>query len=238
VWRALPALGFGIVLALAFDQAIRLLYSPATNENRHWSAQTVQYHPVLGWSGYPNFIATQDGMRIQTNSLGYRDREPVDGADARKPGVLFLGDSFTWGDEVPVEARFSDLLEASCGSLCDRLPPIRAINKGIIGYGTGQSLLDYVLAREARPFDVVILALYAGNDLADNSVVDSPTGPRPRPTIEALRRSWCDPSRGRLAPRSPLATDATPPVSRPIPRRCVPEGWRQLSCRERRGPRI
>ena len=183
MWRALPALGFGIVLALAFDQAIRLLYSPATNENRHWSAQTVQYHPVLGWSGYPNFVATKDGIRIQTNSLGYRDREPVDVEDvedARKPGVLFLGDSFTWGDEVPVEARFSDLLEASCGSLCGRLPPIRAINKGIIGYGTAQSLLDYVLAREARPFDVVILALYAGNDLADNSVVDSPTGPRPR----------------------------------------------------------
>jgi lysophospholipase L1-like esterase len=180
VRRALPALGFGIVLALVCDQAIRLLYSPPANESRHWSAQTVQYHPVLGWSGYPNFVATKDGIRIQTNSLGYRDREPPDVEDPRKPGVLFLGDSFTWGDEVAAEDRFTDLLEASCGSLCDRLPRIRAINKGTIGYGTAQSLLDYLLARGERPFDVVILALYSGNDLTDNAAIDSPTGPRPR----------------------------------------------------------
>jgi len=180
VWRVLPALGFGILLALAFDQAVRLLLPSPTNEDRHWSAQTVRYHPVLGWSGYPNFAATKDGIRIQTNSRGYRDREPVAVEDPRKLGVLFLGDSFTWGDEVRVEERFTALLEASCGSLCDRLPRIRAINKGIIGYGTAQSLLDYVLAREERPFGIVILALYAGNDLTDNAAVDSPSGPRPR----------------------------------------------------------
>ena len=180
MWRALPALGLGIVLALAFDQAIGLLVSPAANENRHWYVQTVQYHPVLGWSGYPNFAATKDGIRIQTNSRGYRDREPLDVEDPRKLGVLFLGDSFTWGDEVRVEDRFTSLLEASCGSLCDRLPKIRAINRGVIGYGTAQSLLDYLLTPEGRRSDVVILALYAGNDLTDNAAVDSPTGPRPR----------------------------------------------------------
>ncbi|HET9192209.1 MAG TPA: hypothetical protein VFO21_04980, partial [Vicinamibacterales bacterium] len=147
MWRVLPALGFGVLLALAFDQAVRLLLPSPTNEDRHWSAQTVRYHPVLGWSGYPNFAATKDGIRIQTNSRGYRDREPVGVEDPRKLGVLFLGDSFTWGDEVRVEERFSSLLEASCGSLCDRLPTIRAINKGVIGYGTAQSLLDYLLAR-------------------------------------------------------------------------------------------
>ena len=180
MWRVLPALGFGIVLALAFDQAVRLLFSPTTDHDYHWYVSTVQYHPVLGWSGYPHFAATKDGIRIQTNSLGYRDREPVNAPDGKKLGVLVLGDSFTWGDEVRMEERFTSLLEASCGSLCDRLPAIRAINKGIIGYGTAQSLLDYVLAREELPFDVVVLALYAGNDLTDNGVVDSPSGPRPR----------------------------------------------------------
>ena len=151
-----------------------------TQENRHWYLQTVQYHPLLGWSGYPNFVATKDGIPIQTNSLGYRDREPVEVEDDQKLGVLFLGDSFTWGDEVRLEERFTSLLEASCGFVCDRLPALRAINKGIIGYGTAQSLLDYVLARDERPFEVVILALYTGNDLTDNAAVDSPSGPRPR----------------------------------------------------------
>jgi lysophospholipase L1-like esterase len=168
------------MLALLLDQVIRLVPAPTSNEDQHWYLQTVQYHPLLGWSGYPKFVTTKDGIPIQTNSRGYRDREPVEVEDGHTPGVLFLGDSFTWGDEVRLEERFTSLLETSCGLVCDRLPALRAINKGIIGYGTAQSFLDYVLAREARPFDAVVLALYSGNDLADNAEVDSPSGPRPR----------------------------------------------------------
>lgn len=180
MWRSLPALLFGIVLALALDQAIRWFLPPPTTEDRHWYVQTVRYHPLLGWSGRPDFVGTKDGIPIRTNSRGYRDREPADAENDRTRGVLFLGDSFTWGDEVRQEDRYTSLLEASCGAACDRLPPIRAINKGIIGYGTAQSLLDYLLTPDKRPFDVVILALYAGNDLTDNGAVDSPSGPRPR----------------------------------------------------------
>lgn len=180
VWRAVLTLGLGLLLALAADQGLPLLLPSTTAVNQHWYLNTVRYHPILGWSGYPNFVATKDGNSIQTNSLGYRDREPVEEEDSQKLAVLFLGDSFTWGDEVPLEDRFTSLLEASCGLLCDRLPAIRAINNGIIGYGTSQSLLDYLLARDDRSSDVVILALYAGNDLTDNAVVDSPSGPRPR----------------------------------------------------------
>ena len=169
------------MLALAFDQAVRLLLPPEpTAEERPWYSRTVQYHPILGWSGYPNFDETNDGIRIQTNSLGYRDREPVEVEEGQKLRVLFLGDSFTWGDEVRLEERFTSLLETSCGLQCDRLPPIRAINKGIIGYGTAQSFLQYVLAREKHPFELVILGLFTGNDLTDNAAVDSPSGPRPR----------------------------------------------------------
>jgi hypothetical protein len=181
VWRSLPAFGLGLILALALDQAIRLLLPPEpTVEGRPWYLQTVQYHPILGWSGYPNYVETNDGIHIQTNSLGYRDREPVGAEDGGKLRVLFLGDSFTWGDEVSLEDRFTSLLEASCGLHCDRLPPIHAINQGIIGYGTTQSFLQYVLSREANRFDVVVLSLFTGNDLTDNAAVDSPSGPRPR----------------------------------------------------------
>jgi hypothetical protein len=181
MWRPVLAFGIGVMLALAADQAIPMLLTPPPpDENPRWYLQTVQYHPVLGWSGRPNFVATKDGIRIQTNSLGYRDREPFDRKVDQELGVLFLGDSFTWGDEVGQEQRFTSLLEASCGALCDRLPAIRAVNKGIIGYGTAQSLLDYLLTREKPDVEVVILALFTGNDLADNAVVSSPSGPRPR----------------------------------------------------------
>lgn len=181
VWPRLLALGFGLALALAFDQAVRLfLPADVTVEGRPWYLRTVQYHPVLGWSGYPDFAETNDGIRYQTNSRGYRDREPADVEGGTGLRVLFLGDSFTWGDEVGLEERFTSLLEASCGLHCDRLPPIHATNQGIIGYGTAQSLLQYVLTPEDDRSDVVILALFTGNDLSDNAVVDSPSGPRPR----------------------------------------------------------
>jgi lysophospholipase L1-like esterase len=169
------------MLALAFDQTVRLLLPPeaAPQEERPWYLKTVEYHPVLGWSGFPNFVETHDGIRIQTNSLGYRDREPA-AAEDQKLRVLFLGDSFTWGDEVRDEERFTALLEASCGSQCDRLPMIQAINEGIIGYGTAQSYLQYLLTRQEHKFDVVILGFFSGNDLTDNAAVDSHSGPRPR----------------------------------------------------------
>lgn len=180
MWRSFSALGLGIAFALAIDQAIRWFLPPPVTENRHWYVQTVRYHPLLGWTGRPDFVATKDGIPIRTNSHGYRDREPVDAVESGTLSVLFLGDSFTWGDEVRLEERYTSLLETSCGSACGRLPPVRAINKAIIGYGTAQSLLDYLLASDDRRIDVVILALYTGNDLTDNAAVDSPSGPRPR----------------------------------------------------------
>jgi hypothetical protein len=173
--------GFGLTLALALDQSVRLFLPPEpTDEERPRYIQTVQYHPILGWTGYPHFVETNDGIHYQANSLGYRDREPVEMAERQKLRVLFLGDSFTWGDEVSVQERFTSLLETSCELQCDGLPPIQAINQGIIGYGTAQSFLQYLLSRNERQFELVILSLFAGNDLTDNAAVDSPSGPRPR----------------------------------------------------------
>ena len=180
LWKPGLALAIGMILALVADQIIGRLLPPPAREDRPWYLQAVQYHPVLGWAGYPNFVGMRDGRPVRTNSLGYRDREPVEADDDQKFGVLFLGDSFTWADEVALEDRFTSVLEASCGLQCDRLPAVRAINRGVIGYGTAQSFLDYVLVREKRPFEAVILALYTGNDLTDNAVVDSSSGPRPR----------------------------------------------------------
>jgi len=180
VWRSFLALGFGLLLALALDQAVRLALPGEMEADGRWYLRTVRYHPILGWSGYPDFAETNDGILFRTNSLGYRDREPGDEPGGRALRVLFLGDSFTWGDEVGDDDRFTSLLEASCGSYCDRLPPVRAINQGIIGYGTAQSFLQYLLTRDERSHDAVVLALFTGNDLVDNAVVDSPSGPRPR----------------------------------------------------------
>ena len=233
------AFAFGLILVLIFDQGVqRFLPREPIDADRPRYLQTVQYHPILGWSGYPNFAEMNDGIRYHTNSLGYRDREPVEVKDGQKLRVLFLGDSFTWGDEVSAEDRFTDLLEHSCGSHCDPLPPIHAINRGIIGYGTAQSFLQYLLTRKEQPFDVVILSLFSGNDLTDNAAVDSPSGPRPR----LLR---CDPEKAGLLCLE--GVPVSPAVDWPEHRLISPRGevarrfgWSGLvrMASERRAPRF
>ena len=94
--------------------------------------------------------------------------------------MLFLGDSFTWATRSGWRrgSPLSWKRPADYSAIVFLL--IQAINKGIIGYGTAQSFLQYVLTREEHRFEVVILGLFTGNDLTDNAAVDSPSGPRPR----------------------------------------------------------
>ena len=179
--RPFLALGFSLAVVLGIDQSVRLFLPPESKvEGLPWYLPFVQYDPLLGWSGHPNAVEENDGISIQTYSIGDCDREPGEAEDGRMLRVLFLGDSFTWGDEVRRKERFTSLLEASCGTHCARFPPIHAINKGVIGYGTAQSFLQYLLTRREHPSEIVILGLFTGNDLSDNAVVESHTGPRPR----------------------------------------------------------
>ena len=63
VWRSLVALGLGLVLALMLDQIVHRFVPPeAIVAERPRYLQTVQYHPILAWSGFPNFAETNDGI--------------------------------------------------------------------------------------------------------------------------------------------------------------------------------
>jgi lysophospholipase L1-like esterase len=120
-----------------------------------------QHDAELGWAPIPNASAAFTGTRtvtVRNNSLGLRDMEP---AAARKPTVLFLGDSFVWGYDVEANERFTDLLRAE-------LPAARIVNAGVPGYGTDQEYL--LLARIWRAIepDAVVL-IVSDNDRADNS---------------------------------------------------------------------
>lgn len=120
-----------------------------------------QHDAELGWAPIPNASAPFTGTRtvtVRNNSLGLRDVEP--GA-ARKPTVLFVGDSFVWGYDVEANERFTDLLRA-------QLPSVRIVNAGVPGYGTDQEYL--LLARIWRTIEPDAVALIiSDNDRADNS---------------------------------------------------------------------
>ena len=96
-------------------------------------------------------------VEVRTNSLGLRDDEPGPKAGRR---VLLLGDSFAMGYGVPRGQIFADLLEKQLG--------IDVVDAGTGGYEIVQQprmLAD--LAPRLQP-DLVVYALYLGNDLAQN----------------------------------------------------------------------
>jgi lysophospholipase L1-like esterase len=116
----------------------------------------------LGWAPVANASAIFTGTRtvaVRNNSLGLRDVEP---AGARKPTVLFLGDSFVWGYDVEAEERFTDLLRRE-------LPAARIVNASVPGYGTDQEYLLLARLWDAVRPDAVVLMFCTGNDRGDNS---------------------------------------------------------------------
>jgi lysophospholipase L1-like esterase len=96
-------------------------------------------------------------VEVATNSLGMRDDEPVPKKGRR---VLLLGDSFAMGYGVERGRLFADLLEKQL--------EVDVVNAGTGGYEIVQQ--PRVLAEhgpQLKP-DLVVYALYLGNDLAQN----------------------------------------------------------------------
>src|SRR5438445_129949 len=90
--------------------------------------------------------------QISTNRLGYRDRE-LGPKDPDRYRIAVIGDSFTWGQGVEAEERFSNLIGGVLG------PHYEVLNFGIPGHDMPQHLevLDQVLPMHP---DFVLLQLY------------------------------------------------------------------------------
>ena len=120
--------------------------------------------PLLGWRNRPGLAGPYGGDEFLTwvtiNEAGQRGpSHPV----ARVPGkrrIADLGDSQTWGDGVADDETFVSLLDGGETEVLSFATP---------GWGTDQQLL--VLDSEAARWspDVVVLALFIGNDLNDNA---------------------------------------------------------------------
>ena len=126
---------------------------------------------------------------VRINQAGFR------GADlpaVPEPGVLriaVLGDSFTEALQVDEQDTFVKRLEAalsedrSCGLRRNFSGAVEVLNFGVGAYGTGQELLTWRhLAKRYRP-DLVILAVYPGNDFTDNEPI--PRNDRPVFVLDA-----------------------------------------------------
>lgn len=136
---------------------------------------------IAGKSGWWTQEDLEFRVPVRINDAGWRD---VEHGAVRSPGVtrlLLLGDSFVEAMHVPLEASLGRVLEGQLNA--GGATSYEVFSMGVSGYGTASELLAYRTAgRKAGP-SVVVLVMYPGNDIRNNS-----------PTLERLLRPVYDES--------------------------------------------
>lgn len=121
----------------------------------------LEYHPVIGYRFIPSIKARilheSGGYLIRCNNLGFRcNRDIQIGAKSKKRRVLIFGDSYTAGEGVCNEVRYSDLLESM-------FKDADIYNFGLPGTGTDQQYLTYKTYAENLQPDLVIISVMVEN---------------------------------------------------------------------------
>ncbi|MFK7977002.1 MAG: hypothetical protein AB8C02_12750 [Halioglobus sp.] len=128
-------------------------------------------HPVFGWvlepdAEFVHYMPNEGKVEVKYNSRGWRDVEhDIDNPNAVYR-VLVLGDSYMEAYSVSLEDAFHRHL----GRLADADGVnIEVINLGVGGMGTLQELLLFQEIGVRYKPDLVLLGMYLGNDLRNNS---------------------------------------------------------------------
>lgn len=104
-------------------------------------------------------------IRLRFNREGFRDIDH----DLQKKGlrIAVLGDSFVAANQVDFEDNFHQLLQQSLNDT--GLSNAEVLNYGVSGYSTAQSYKVYQDYAAKYSPDVVVYALFMGNDIGDNT---------------------------------------------------------------------
>jgi hypothetical protein len=166
-WLGIAALivfGFGLALGVA-DVGVRLA--------NHWFPYFYCYDEYRGWGlnpGTHGWYRREGVAYVRINHDGFRGPDyPL-----RKPqGVIrvaVLGDSYVEAIQVAEDKTFTAVIGRQLGD-CPALKGkrVEAMNFGVDGYGTAQELIT--LRRKVWRYspDIVVLAIYLGNDVRNNS---------------------------------------------------------------------
>jgi len=133
----------------------------------HRSPSNISYFvqdSLLGWTVGPSrrskdglYLSSREGIRSPEVGIAYSEVQDL-------PRIAIVGDSYTFGLEVPFESTWGKKLE-------EQLPvPVQVLNFGVDGYGVDQAYLRY--HRDVRPWhpDVVIFG-FINHDLYRTMVV-------------------------------------------------------------------
>ena len=160
----------GVLAPLLLLELALRLFGPVLPGNYN-TGTFLTPHPVYGRFHVPGFdgwVKTREfTSRVTINALGLRGPER---GYAKPDGVrrlLVLGDSFTEAAQVAEQESAVGRLEAALNA---RGPErYEVLNAGVGGWGTGQQLV--YLREEGYRYqpDLVLVMLYLGNDVFDNS---------------------------------------------------------------------
>jgi len=152
--------GIGVGLSLS-EVAMRAFQIGHKNTVIRYNDKVLKLKPHLKFMNY-----RENKNLVETNNLGFHDHERE--ATNGNYRILFLGDSFLEGRQVPTESLFTIRLEKKF------LPDgqkIETINGGVPGTGTAH---QYVLWKEFfEPnikVDHLVLCFNMDNDLRDNNL--------------------------------------------------------------------
>lgn len=136
-----------------------------------------------GFSHYPGAHGWHGGegkSYVRINATGFHDKDWF----LKKPEgayrIAILGDSFVEALQLPPEQNFLSVMVRRLGhSPAMRGKRVEVLNFGVSGYGTAQ---EYILLKDrvlAYAPDLIVLALFTDNDIANNSKALFPAPPRP-----------------------------------------------------------
>ena len=151
-------IGFGLALSEITMRAFQIGH---TNTVIRYHDRLLKLKPHIRFMNY-----LENKNLVETNNLGFHDHDREATNDNYR--ILFLGDSFLEGRQVPTESLFTIRLERKFSQDGKK---IETINGGVPGTGTPH---QYTLWKEFFApnikFDHVVLCFNIGNDLRDNNL--------------------------------------------------------------------
>lgn len=165
---AIALIAFGLTLALVvLDLGIRIA--------NHWYPYFYCYDAERGWGLNPGAhgrYTREGGSYLRINRDGFRG---PDYAQPKPNGVVrvaVLGDSYVEAMQVAEDKTFTAVIGRTlAANPVMRGRRVEAINFGVDGYGTAQELITLQRKVWAYQPDIVVLAIFLGNDIRNNSVV-------------------------------------------------------------------
>ncbi|MBI4023981.1 MAG: SGNH/GDSL hydrolase family protein [Verrucomicrobia bacterium] len=175
IWLGkLGVLLFGLLAAFGLAEILTRMVAPHPRYPEFTVPdERVGYLPRPGERGRTTNMFGEFDTEIRINQEGFRDRDHPVVASSNTVRIAFLGDSFTYGEQVEEPQTFARRVETLLNADLSRgggsAPRIETMNFGVGGYDTQQEALCYeAFVRKYRP-NLLVLAMYVHNDLIGNA---------------------------------------------------------------------